>query len=70
MPDDPSISDAIRENATGPKKASNETTSAEQHPLPDQIAAAKFLGNQAATSGRKLGVRFGKFTTPGASEHG
>lgn len=69
MAEDTTIRDAMKLNAAGPKKASNETTSAEQHSLQDQIAADKHLGNKAAVSGRKLGIRKGKFTTPGASEY-
>ena len=66
--EDTTITDAIAANAAGPAKASNETTSVEQHPLPEQIAADKYLKNMNAGAGTRVGIRIGKFTTPGASE--
>lgn len=52
MSDADDIRDAVIENAKGPKKASDDSTSMEQHPLPDQIEAAKFTsGNAAAAKG-------------------
>lgn len=69
MAEDTTIRDAIQANAAGPKKVSNETTSVEQHSIPDQIAADNHIRNQNAVAGRKLGVRFGKFTSPGPSEY-
>ena len=39
------MDNTIRENASGPAKASVDGTSMEQHPLPDQIAADKYLAS-------------------------
>lgn len=62
MPDD--IEDAIEENAMGPKKASNDTGSMEQHPLPDQIAADRYTKSTQANQ-RGLPLRYVKFVPPG-----
>ena len=51
MPDEtPSIADAIRDNAAGLKKASNDAGSVEQHPIADQIAADRYLASKQAMS--------------------
>ena len=42
------LENTIRESASGPAKASSDGTSVEQHPLPDQIAADKYLSSKAA----------------------
>ncbi len=65
MPDD--LSEAIEENAKSPKKATGDSGSFEQHSLPDQIAADKHLASKAATKKKTRGVRFSKFTPPGAA---
>lgn len=44
------ITDAIETNAQGPQKASADGVSAEQHSLPDQIAADKYLAAKRATA--------------------
>ena len=57
---------AIAENASGPKKASGDQGSMEQHPLPDQIAAAKFLSAKSGVNSAGLGLRRVKMEPPGA----
>ena len=42
------LENTIRDNASGPAKASADGTSMEQHSLPDQIAADKYLSQKAA----------------------
>ena len=64
MPDD--LDDTIEQNAKGPAKASGDAGSVEQHPLPDQIAAAKFLASKEAAKSKKRGLRFNKLVPPGA----
>lgn len=64
MPED--LSDAIEENAKGPKKATGDSGSFEQHSLPDQIAADKHLASKKATKTKNRGIRFSKFIPPGA----
>ena len=56
------------ENAlAAPRKVQADGVSVEQHPLPDQLEAAKFLDAKTAT--RKtgsLGIRLQKLSPPGA----
>lgn len=55
----------IRENAQGPAKASGDSLSVEQHPLPDQIAADRYLASKAAARQRGLGIGMKKLVPPG-----
>jgi len=66
MADSEQIKDAIAENATGPAKATGDSGSVEQHPLKDQIEAAKFLASQGAIKTKSRGLRFSKLVPPGA----
>lgn len=61
------LDDAIRENAQKPAKASGDGESVEQHPLPDQIAAAQYLAGKTAVRRRNRGLRFSQIEPPGAS---
>lgn len=65
MPDE--VTNAIEENAQGPKKASGDSGSVEQHPLTEQIAADKYLASKEAMKSRSRGVRFSKLIPPGAA---
>jgi len=60
------LEDAIRENAQGPAKASGDAGSMEQHKLPDQIAADKYLASKAAARSKRRGLVLNKFVPPGA----
>ena len=60
------LSDAIRENASGPAKASGDAGSVEQHKLTDQIAADKHLASKSAADSKHRGLRFNKLVPPGA----
>ncbi len=64
MPDD--LSDKIRVNAEGPAKAAGDSGSIEQHKLPDQIAADKYLASKRAAKSKSRGLRFNKLVPPGA----
>ena len=57
----------IRDNAAGPKKASGDTGSIEQHPLADQIAADRYLASKQAARSRGLGIRMSKLVPPGSA---
>ena len=59
------IADAILENAQGPRKATGDLGSMEQHSLPDQIAADKHVANQAAAAAPHLRLRIVKLVPPG-----
>lgn len=61
-----SLEEAIKENAAGPSKASGDSGSMEQHPLPDQIAADKYLANKKAMASPTFGLRRARIVPPGA----
>jgi len=60
------IFDTIASNATGPKKVSGDSGSVEQHGLPDQIAAEKFLQSKKASRAKGLGIKLLKISPGGA----
>ncbi len=59
------LTDAICENAAGPKKAQGDSGSVEQHDLKDQIEADRYLASKEAAK-KGLGVRMTKVVPPGA----
>ena len=59
------IETAIIENATGPKKASGDAGSVEQHDLKDQIEAEKFTQAQKAAALPGLGIKMVKIQPGG-----
>lgn len=59
------IENALTENATGPKKASGDAGSVEQHSLKDQIAAEKFIQSKKAAASNGLGIKFHKLSPGG-----
>ncbi len=65
MADD--LKDTIRDNAQGPAKAAGDAGSVEQHKLPDQIAADKYLASKEAAKSKRRGLLFNKLIPPGAS---
>ncbi len=65
MADD--LKDTIRDNAQGPAKAAGDAGSVEQHKLPDQIAADKYLASKEAAKSKRRGLVFNKLIPPGAS---
>ena len=60
------LDDQIRQNASGPAKASGDAGSVEQHRLADQIAVAKHLASKDAVNKKSRGLRFNKLVPPGA----
>ncbi len=64
MADD--LQDSIRENAAGPKRAKGDSAEVEQHSLPDQIAADKYLASKQASRKKGLGIALKKISPPGA----
>ena len=67
MPVADELDDAIRTNAEGPKSASGDAGSIEQHSIPDQIAADRYLASKKAARSKGLGVRLTKVVPPGAA---
>jgi hypothetical protein len=64
MADD--LDETIRDNAQGPAKASGDSGSMEQHKLPDQIAADRYLAAKQAAASKRRGLVFNKLVPPGA----
>ena len=61
------LDNTIRDNAAGPKRASGDSGSIEQHSLSDQIAADKHLASKQASSSQGLGIRRIKLSPPGSA---
>lgn len=59
------IADTIQQNAQGPKRAKGDNTEMEQHSLPDQIAAEKFLAAKQAMKNPAKGFTRVKIVPPG-----
>jgi len=60
------LDDSIRENAAGPKRAKGDSSEVEQHSLPDQIAADKYLASKQASRKKGLGIALKKLSPPGS----
>jgi hypothetical protein len=60
------LDDTIRQNAQGPAKAAGDAGSVEQHKLPDQIAADRYLASKGAAKSKRRGLVFNKLVPPGA----
>ncbi len=58
---------AIEKNADKPAKARGDQGAMEQHPIPDQIAAAKFARQTSSAASTGLPIRFGLLRPPGAA---
>jgi len=62
------LDDAIRESAGGPKRASGDAGSVEQHSLTDQIEADRYLNSKAVVKKKLLGIKVTKAIPPGTTE--
>ncbi len=51
------LDDAISSNAQGPRKASGDAGSVEQHDLTDQIEADRYLNAKKAANKKGLGIK-------------
>jgi len=60
-----SLDNSISENAAGPKQVTSDGVTVQQHPLPDQIAADKYLESRKASRARGLGVKLTKVSPGG-----
>jgi hypothetical protein len=65
LADPTSIQDAIRENATGPKRVSSDGITVEQHDVKDQIAAEKHQASKQAAQAKGLGIKLAKISPGG-----
>ena len=61
------LDNTIKTNAEGPKKASGDSGSVEQHSLSEQIKAVKHLAGTEAAAGKGLGIRRVKLSPPGTA---
>ena len=61
------IDSTIRENAAGPKRASGDAGSVEQHSLAEQIAADKYLASKQASRSKGLGIKLAKISPGGTT---
>ena len=61
------LDNQLRENASGPKRASGDSGSIEQHALADQIAADRYLASKQAARSKDLGIRLAKLVPPGGA---
>lgn len=61
------IADAIEQNALGPKAASGDSGSVEQHSIQEQIAADRYVASKQAMTRAHRGLRFNKIVPPGGS---
>lgn len=59
------LDNSIKENAAGPRKASGDSGSVEQHGLADQIAADKYLESKKASRSKGLGIKLAKISPGG-----
>ncbi len=59
------LDNSIQQNASGPRKASGDSGSIEQHGLADQIAADKYLESKKASRAKGLGVKLAKISPGG-----
>jgi hypothetical protein len=66
MPMTEQLTEQIRENASGPRRASGDSGSVDQHSLTQQIAADRYLASKDAAKRKGMGIRVGKMIPPGA----
>ncbi len=61
------LDNSIKENATGPRKATGDSGSVEQHPISDQIAADKYLESKKASRNKGLGIKLARISPGGTT---
>ena len=59
------LDNSIQQNAAGPRRASGDSGSVEQHSLQDQIAADKYLESKKASRAKGLGIKLVKVSPGG-----
>ena len=66
MTENNNIEQAIKDNAAGPKRAKGDSGEFEQHSLPEQIEADRYLNSKAAMKKRGAGIKITKMAASGA----
>jgi len=61
------LDNTIETNASGPRRASGDSGSVEQHGLADQIAADKYLESKKASRSQGLGIKLAKISPGGTA---
>ena len=61
------LDDTIKQNAEGPRRASGDAGSVEQHAIEDQIAADKYLESKKAMRNKGMGIKLIKLTPGGTA---
>ena len=59
------LENSIQESAQAPRRVRGDSGEMEQHSLPDQIEADRYLNSKRAAK-KGVGVRFTKLSPPGA----
>lgn len=59
------LDNTIETNASGPRRASGDSGSVEQHGLTDQIATDKYLESKKASRSQGLGIKLTKVSPGG-----
>jgi len=62
---DDNLNKTIADNAGGPRKATGDSGSIEQHSLKDQIEADKYLQSKKAAGSKGLGIKMAKISPGG-----
>ena len=63
---DNDLEQKIRENAAGPKSAKGDAGEVQQHSLPEQIEADRYLNSKSAMKKRGPGFKITKMSASGA----
>ena len=61
------LDDTIKQNAEGPRRASGDAGSIEQHGIEEQIAADKYLESKKAMRNKGMGIKLIKLTPGGTA---
>ncbi|MCC5830150.1 MAG: hypothetical protein JJU36_11945 [Phycisphaeraceae bacterium] len=61
------LDNSIRDNAAGPKRATGDSGSVEQHALKDQVDADRYLESKKATRKKGLGIKLVKLKPSGTA---
>ena len=68
MADSDTTSEKIRENIEGPRRATGDTGSVEQHSPGDQADADRYLATKTGVEKPHRGLRYSKIVPPGAGD--
>jgi len=66
LSNDLNLEDAIKENASGPKRVQGDSGSVDQHSLQDQIAADRYLASKEAVK-HGIGIKNVKLSPDGTT---